>query len=164
MTESRGYSEARIRDIMVRDVYSLPVTATIGEAAAAFSRHRVGGFPVVDERGQVRAWVSDGDIVHYVIYRMGYRKLRRRADWEAEDDRRFHETLDAVAGESIDECISSHVFSADGGDTLRETAERMKDNRLKYMPVMEDGVLAGMVSRNNIIQTLFKDYAKHLNA
>jgi CBS-domain-containing membrane protein len=164
MSESKSYTETRIRDIMVRDVFSLPMTATIGDAVQAFAHHRVGGFPVVDDNDRVCAWVSDGDIVHYVIYNMGFRKFKRRSDWTAEDEQLFADTLDAIEGQAISECISSRVYFANSDDTLRATAERMKDKRLKYMPVLDGGVLVGMVSRNNIIRTLFKEYAQKLNA
>jgi DHA2 family lincomycin resistance protein-like MFS transporter len=42
----------RVRDCMKQNVFSVPSTASISEAAKVFVKHHVGVLPVVDERGK----------------------------------------------------------------------------------------------------------------
>lgn len=51
----------RVADVMTRRVYSLPSTATLGEAALLQMRHAVRHVPVVDE-GRLVGLVTDRDI------------------------------------------------------------------------------------------------------
>ena len=64
-----------MEDIMVEDVKYLKETDTIGDAVEAFSKYRVGGFPVVDDSNRLVAYLSDGDIIHYILYRAGAQGL-----------------------------------------------------------------------------------------
>ena len=70
----RTLANISIEDIMVKDVKYVTNSTTIGEAVKAFSKYRVGGFPVVDEEKRVVAYLSDGDIIHYI---------RMKASWHA---------------------------------------------------------------------------------
>ena len=56
-----------MKDIMVEDVKYLKETDTIGDAVEAFSKYRVGGFPVVDDSNRLVAYISDGDSIHNIL-------------------------------------------------------------------------------------------------
>ena len=74
-----------MKDIMVEDVKYLKETDTIGDAVEAFSKYRVGGFPVVDDSNRLVAYLSDGDIIHYILYRAGAQGLVFFKHWSDMD-------------------------------------------------------------------------------
>ena len=62
-------SNVTIADVMIEDVKYLEETTTIGEAVEAFSKYRVGGFPVVDSKKRVVALLQT--LVGYGCRRAG---------------------------------------------------------------------------------------------
>ena len=62
-----------VREVMIKNPVTLKDTATIGEAVEAFAEKKVGCLPLVDAQGNLTAFLSDGDIVDYVV-----RNVRRR--------------------------------------------------------------------------------------
>ena len=74
---ARGLEPARtlVRDVMLRDVATVPLHATVGEVEALLRRRRVRHLPVVGGRGLLGI-VSLGDLARYYA-------LRDRASAEA---------------------------------------------------------------------------------
>lgn len=54
---------AAIRDIMTRDVFALPASATLGEAARALVARDIGAAPVRDAAGRIVGILSRSDLV-----------------------------------------------------------------------------------------------------
>src|SRR5215469_1650667 len=50
-------------DVMVSDVMTLGVNASIGEVAAILLNHNISGAPVVGEKGELVGIVSEGDLI-----------------------------------------------------------------------------------------------------
>ena len=62
-----------VQDVMIKNIETISDEATIGEAVEIFAKKRVGCLPMVDENGLLTGFLSDGDIVDYVV-----RNVRRR--------------------------------------------------------------------------------------
>lgn len=158
MTE-KTLANISIADIMVTDVKYVTDTTTIGEAVAAFSKYRVGGFPVVDDQKCVVAYLSDGDIIHYILYRAGAQGVVFMKHWSDMDVDALSKAAEAVSDESVMACATRNVRAADYDDNLREIAQFMDRKKLKNMPVEKNGKLVGVISRNTLIKKFFEDYA-----
>lgn len=148
-----------IEDIMVSDVKYLQETDTIGDAVEAFSKYRVGGFPIVDASKKVVAYLSDGDIIHYILYRAGAQGVVFFKHWSDMDVDALEKAAGAVSGESVMSCATRNVRAADYNENLREIAQYMDRKKLKNMPVVRDGELVGIISRNTLIKKFFERYA-----
>jgi MFS transporter, DHA2 family, multidrug resistance protein len=148
-----------IADIMVQDVKFLKESDTIGTAVDAFSKYRVGGFPIVDESKHVVAYLSDGDIIHYILYRAGAQGIVFFKHWSDMDVDAMSKAAGAVSDESVMACATRNVRAADYDDNLREVAQYMDRKKLKNMPVVKDGELVGVISRNTLIKKFFEYYA-----
>lgn len=152
-------SNVTIADVMIEDVKYLEETTTIGEAVEAFSKYRVGGFPVVDSKKRVVAFLSDGDIIHYILYRAGAQGLVFFKHWSDMDVDALEKAAEAVSDETVMACATRNVRAADYNENLREVAQYMDRKKLKNMPVVCDGELVGVVSRNTLIKKFFESYA-----
>jgi acetoin utilization protein AcuB len=53
--------------IMSRDVFTIQPDETIFEAAKLMLDHKIGGLPVVDEKGQVLGMITESDIFRMVV-------------------------------------------------------------------------------------------------
>lgn len=158
MAES-NLANVSMKDIMVEDVKYLKETDTIGDAVEAFSKYRVGGFPVVDDSNRLVAYLSDGDIIHYILYRAGAQGLVFFKHWSDMDVDALAKAADAVSDETVMACATRNVRAAEADENLREVAQYMDRKKLKNMPVVRDGVLVGVISRNMLIKKFFEHYA-----
>jgi CBS domain-containing protein len=50
-------------DVMVSNVITVPITATIGETAAILLNNHISGAPVLGEKGELVGIVSEGDLM-----------------------------------------------------------------------------------------------------
>ena len=56
-----------VKEVMIKDIVTLSDKATIGQAIEIFAEKEIGCLPMVDENGNLTAFLSDGDIVYYVV-------------------------------------------------------------------------------------------------
>ena len=137
---------AYVRDIMTTEVVAVRAGTSYRELAAMFRRHRVSGFPVVDDDGKVVGVVSETDLlaVQAAAPEPGAHPAPRV--WHPH---RKQLTVDqATAGD-----LMSHPAVTVSPDELVKTAAGlMRKRRLQRLPVVDrDGRLAGIVSRSDVL-------------
>jgi CBS domain-containing protein len=139
-------------DVMVSNVITVGVNATIGDVAAILLNNHISGAPVVDEKGGLVGIVSEGDLMR----RPEIGTTKRHSWW-----------LELISTEwaSANEYIKSHsrkvadvmtrdVITAKPDSPLGDIAALLERRRIKRVPVVEGGKLVGIVSRANILQAV----------
>jgi CBS domain-containing protein len=116
----------RARDVMSRPVVSVDTRATVLEAVTALTEHGFAAVPVVDDGDRVVGIFSESD---------GLRAERRRAA-------------------PVTEAMTSPVEVTAPDADVATIAERMLSRRLRSMPVVEEGLLVGMVARRDLLRTM----------
>lgn len=101
---------------------------TVGAVAALLHSRRVGAMVVVDGEVVVGI-VSERDIVRMVAEEGG-----------------------ASLARPIDVCMTRDVVVASPGETVDSLLTRMTDRRIRHLPVMRDGRLAGIVSIGDLVK------------
>jgi CBS domain-containing protein len=142
----------RAEDVMVTNVITVGPDASVHEVAALLLKHGISAVPVVDADGGVCGIISEGDLIN----RAESGTARPRSWW-----------LDAIASKNaladsyvrrhsskVSDLMTRDVISASRGSSLAQLAETLERNRIKRVPVVEDGRLIGIVSRANLIQGL----------
>ena len=154
-----------VQDVMIKDPVTLNENATIGDAVKIFAEKRVGCLPLVDDTGAVKWFLSDGDVVDYVVRNV------RRLNNEYNHIRSWYQ-LDCF-GPFLNRCINDEVYKAATRrvitvapkDTVRATAELLQKKHLKHIPVVDDNKkLVGIITRNDIINGLFRSYLANPDA
>ncbi|MBI1233534.1 MAG: CBS domain-containing protein [Alphaproteobacteria bacterium] len=120
---------AAILDEKGRDVFSLTANATLGDAAALLDQKRIGALVVVDSAGAIAGVLSERDIV---------RQLARQGAGALSE---------AIAG-----CMTHEVITASPRDTIEDVMAAMTDRRIRHLPVLEEGRLAGIVSIGDVVK------------
>ena len=140
------------RDVMVRDVITVGPNDDAVEAAAHMVEHDISAMPVIDDNRKIIGILSEADLIR----REELGTEKRRAWWLeavmpagtlASDYARSH-------GRKVAEVMSQRVVTANADATLAEIAALLERNRIKRVPIVEDGRLIGVVSRSNLIQAL----------
>jgi len=118
----------RARDVMSRPVVSVDTGATVLEAVTVLTEHGFAAVPVVDDGDRVVGIFSESD---------GMRAEHRRA---------------APVTEAMTHVVEVTAPDAD----VAGIAERMLANHLRSMPVVEEGLLVGIVARRDLLRTMIR--------
>jgi CBS domain-containing protein len=122
----------KARDAMIKAPVTLPIDATIHEAAVAMDRNAVGAVVVVDGDRPVGV-VTDRDLV--------VRALARRTP----DDGR------------VDSVMSTGVVCVDADAELHEVTAILSSHPFRRVPVVDHDRMVGMVTLDDLIVRLVHD-------
>lgn len=112
-----------------REVLSIDASATLIEAAQSLDANRIGALVVLDSDGSLAGVISERDIVR-IAAREG----------------------SAALTSPVSVAMTREVHTADLGDSLDELMIEMTDRRIRHLPVLEGGRLAGMVSIGDVVK------------
>ncbi|MBV8739978.1 MAG: CBS domain-containing protein [Alphaproteobacteria bacterium] len=136
-------------EIMTRTIVTVTRGTPIREAIRLMLNHKISGLPVVDATGKVEGILTEGDLLR----RSEIATEQRRWPWldfllgtgrAAAEYVRTH-------GRSCEQLMSRDVISVAPETSLAEIVELMERRRIKRLPVIENGVLVGIVSRPDLL-------------
>lgn len=126
----------RARDVMSRPVVSIGRDTTVRQAITLLTEKGFAAVPVVDDLGQVVGVFSESDAV---------RATMTAADGVDHRD----DPASAV--------MTCPVEVVRPGTDLATVAERMLAGRLRCLPVVEQGLLVGVVARRDLLRTMIRE-------
>ncbi|WP_375256331.1 CBS domain-containing protein [Yoonia sp.] len=140
------------KDIMTTTVISVDVDAKVADAVRLMLDHHISALPVLDDKGNLKGLVSEGDLMR----RVRGPDVRRRSWWL--------EVLNGSGGSAQDfvKLNSRHVRDVMTRDVVwvqedtevAEIARLLEKHRIKRVPVVRSGQVAGVVSRANLLHVL----------
>ena len=140
------------RDVMTKDVVTVGPDTTVGDIAALLVSHRIGAVPVVSGDRKLIGIVSQTDLVH----RSETGTEKRRKWWLeafADPDAKAREYVKSH-GHKAQEVMTRVIVSVSEGASLAEVADVLDTHRIRQVPVVSDGRLAGMISRADLVRAL----------
>lgn len=139
-------------DVMATNVITVRLDTPVAMIAEVLLANRISAVPVVNEKDVLVGIVSEGDLIH----RVEAGTERQRVWW-----------LELLTGKEIlaHEFVMSHarkaadvmtrpVVSVQPDTPLGDIASLLEKHRIKRVPVVTNGKIAGIVSRANLIQAL----------
>lgn len=142
----------KARDVMVTSVITVKPDTSIQEVARTFVDRHISGAPVLDDQGRLVGIVSEGDLLH-----------RREAGTEKTRSWWLHwlTRRETLAGDYVKEhalhvvdVMTRDVITAAPEAPLRQIARLLEKNRIKRVPIVENGKVVGIVSRANLVQAV----------
>jgi CBS domain-containing protein len=134
-------------DLMTENVVSVSAEASVRAVAQLLLENHVGALPVTDASGAAVGMVSDGDL-------LGRRTDDERPDWWLA--LLAHATPPAALSPSAPirsarDVMTTPLISVSPYTPVREVVRLLQSNRIKRLPVLLDGKLAGIVSRTDVL-------------
>lgn len=143
-----------VKNIMKRDVFTIPHTATYYEAAKILHDHNISGAPIVDEQNKLVGMITEKDLfkVQYPFYKSYYENPELYADAEDRENKASEIKDDVI------EKFYSHDITTVTPDTLIMQAGAMLIAKgIHRMPVVDDdGKIVGIISRGDIFRQVLK--------
>lgn len=147
----------KVHDIMIRDVISICVDTTVDEIAKVLNEHRIGGAPVVDKEKRVIGIVCESDLFlrekGLPFSAVKIPTLFKR--WVDPD--RLAEIYEGARHHTAADVMTTNVVCVDVDDTVGHAALLMAQRNIKRIPVLQDGILVGIITRTDIIRLLARD-------
>jgi len=133
----RGFIELTVNDAMTKPVTTLSPGATVAELEDLFERYDYNSFPVVED-GRLVGIVTKFDFLRNFIFTTEtvlphYKELMQRR---------------------IGEIMRRQVATVDPDMALTRVLQMMVDMSTKSFPVVSDGKVIGIISREDIIRAL----------
>ena len=141
----------RAQDLMTTSVVTVGPDASVREIATKLLENRISALPVVDNDGQILGIVSEGDLMRRPEIGTG----RRHSWWLAlfEEGARANEYIKSH-GNLARDVMTRDLVTVPPDTSAGEIAALLERNRIKRVPVLDDGKLVGIVSRANLLHGL----------
>lgn len=154
-------TQYRVRDIMTRDIVKVRPGTSVSDIALLMSQHRISGVPVVDEQDRVLGVVTELDmVVRNTRFKLPAFFTLLNATIYLETPAHIKERLHHMLGLTAREIMSEKAMTITADASIEDLAELMVGRLANPLPVIENGRLAGIVSRSDIVRWMAKGVAE----
>lgn len=113
-----------------RDVATISRSASLGQAAGELARRKIGALVVLDDSGEVAGVLSERDIVTCLAEHGDSNLLQR----------------------PVSEAMTAPAITVGPSDPALSALALMTARRIRHLPVVKDGKLAGLVSIGDLVK------------
>lgn len=149
---------------MTTQVITVKPTDSIRHAVIKMAVDNVAGAPVVDNRSHVLGMISQTDVLRLIL------KYQQKLDNGTGGETLLNQPLDIVEGQgdvveaisqeiasmTVEQMMVRTVITTTPDAKLIEVLKAMMQSDIGRIPVLEQGVLVGTISRSDIIFALYK--------
>ncbi|GAA3727762.1 MAG: CBS domain-containing protein [Flavobacterium sp.] len=126
-----------------RNVYSIVSNLTVYDALKVMGEKNIGAILIIDDN-VLKGILSERDYARKIVLK----------------DKSSKETF-------VHEIMESNVFTVKLSDNLEDCMELMSEKRIRHLPVLEDGIVVGIISISDVVKAIIeiqKDTINHLNS
>ena len=156
-------SKLKVRDLMTTQVVTLRPDDTVKKAVIKFALDNISGAPVVDNRNHLLGILSENDVLNIIL---NY-QVRLEADNSSDvmlnypmdsamEEGKLKSISDEISNMVISDIMKRTVLTTSPDTTIMEVLRAMIEMKVNRLPVVEKGVLVGIISRGDIIFALYK--------
>ena len=120
------------REVMSKSLIAVKDRDTVQYISGVLTKHVISGVPVVDTNKNVVGFVSERDIISSMSSTISKKKAK--------------------------DIMTKQVVSAAANTPLEELSKLFSERPIKYIPIVENKKIVGVVSRKNVIDKLLGYY------
>jgi len=145
----------KAKEIMNKDVITIRKDSTIEEIAKLLTDNKISGVPVVDEESHIIGMVTQKDLLYkdveprfpaFIQILGGYIYL--------DGVKEYNEELKKLVATTADQIMTHKVVTVGLDAEVEEIAKLMVEKNINRIPVVDEGKLAGIISRADIVKYL----------
>ena len=144
--------EVLVRDLLGRRLVTVAPETPLMEAARLMIRHGVPALPVVSEENEMLGLVSHGEILRHLLPRHGGRTTTGE---HAAVGRTPQLSTSLVREVAVRDVMDRSVLCLSEDQSLTEAATLMVQKKLERVPVVREGALVGLLTREDLVRRLF---------
>ncbi|MXW68342.1 MAG: CBS domain-containing protein [Gemmatimonadales bacterium] len=131
----------KVREIMTRDVTTVPPGMTVEAAADMLARRRLRAMPVIDDEGHVLGMLTDRLLISRLLPALERAEAGRP-------------TTGSVHAGEVRDIMERAVMCVKEDEPLANVVRLMLDREIERFPVVREGELVGFLTRGDIIRRL----------
>lgn len=144
-----------VKEIMTENPITVTLNTEIFKAAEILLDRRINGVPVVDDNGKLVGILCQSDIIaqqkklpvpSLFSFLDGYINLSSMKNIEKE--------VRKIAATAVSDAMTPNPVTVGPDSSIETVAALMVDHNLHTLPVLEKGVLVGVVGKEDILRTL----------
>lgn len=145
----------KVKDVLEADVITVPHEAAHVEAARILYANKISSAPVSDGKNRIIGIISEKDLFKalYPSYRSFIENPTYFLDYEAREG-----NADEVKTANVKQFMTKNVISVTPETPILRAGAIMLAKGIHTLPVVKDGILAGIVTRDHIYQAVLKRY------
>ena len=155
--------QLRVRDLMTTQVITVKPTDTVRQAVIKMALDNVTGAPVVDNRNHVLGVISQTDILQLIL------KYQDKLDEEIHSEHLLSQPMDTdnqsadmtlinkeFSGMKVEDIMVRSTLYTTPDAEIVEALRMMMKMDVNRLPVLEQGILVGTMSRSDVIFAIYK--------
>ena len=147
----------KAHEMMKNQVVKVKEQDCVYEGIKKMLKYNISGLPVVNDRNEITAFLSDEDIIaaigkqnEIVLGTLFY------ADVFKINPKGFKERAQEILTLNVMEIAPKKVFTVKWDENVENIAAAMAKKKIKQLPVVRNGVLVGIISRSDVIRSAFQ--------
>jgi len=121
-----------VKDIMAKRLVTFQPDMHVRAAIESLLKHKISGAPVVDENGTLIGVLSEIDCMPTIIQDLYY----------------------SDSGGSVGDFMSTELTTVNSEMGLVDLAEIFQKKHFRRLPVVDNGILVGQVSRRDVLKAI----------
>ena len=142
----------KVSEIMTTGVKTAKKDTSVKEIANTMCLNKISGLPIVDDDEKIIGIVSEKDLLSRMFPDMATIAAEGRPDFEALE-KEYADTLELVAGD----IMTSAVSTVTPDMPIMKAASMMCVNKIRRIPVAEDGKIVGIISIGDVHKAIFQN-------
>ena len=146
---------------MTTQVVTLKPGDNIRQATIRFAVDNTSGAPVVDNKHHLVGIITEDDILQLIVKRQakmgedGGKMLSYALDSNIENTL-LQEAANDVSNTKVEDIMTRTVLTTTPDATIIDLLKAMLERKVKRVPVLEKGVLVGIIARSDIVFHIYK--------
>ncbi len=154
-------AELKVRDLMTTQVVTLKPGDSIKQATIRFAVNNISGAPVVDNRNHLIGIISEDDVLQLIVKQQedmdeeGGKMLSYSFD-STNQNSILQEAANKISNTKVEEIMIRTVLTTTPDANIVDVLKAMLERKVNRVPVLEKGVLVGIISRGDIVFHIYK--------
>ncbi|MBW2604583.1 MAG: CBS domain-containing protein [Deltaproteobacteria bacterium] len=148
----------KVKDIMTKELITVSPEAEIVHATKLLLENRINGLPVTDETGKIVGILCQSDLIaqqkklpvpSFFTFLDGFISLTSM--------KQFEKQVQKIAATTVAQAMTPNPVVVRPDTGIEHVAALMVDNNFHTIPVVDQGVLVGIVGKEDILRTLIPE-------
>ena len=157
-SNSEKIKHLTLGSIMKKDVFTVRETDSLLNVLRVITDKGISGVPVVNSKGNLTGFISDGDIMRYLSKAHPLFVNAYSFTAIASEKTDFDDKLNSLMKLKVKDIVKKKVVTIDINTEIEEVCKILESKHLKKAPVMENGKMVGIINRSNITKYAIGSY------
>jgi len=142
-----------VKEIMNTNVRTARPESSINDVAIVMCFNKISGLPVIDDNGKIVGIISEKDILNGIYPNVSEFMEMGRVDFES-----LEQEYRDLINLKVEDLMTPRVLTVTPEDPVLRAVSVMGINKIRRIPVAEDGVLRGIISMGDVHKAIFQKH------